>query len=57
MAIPVHQADEDNVARDLPTSDARQGAVSGRVVTVLIISLVAIGVIFALMWLTHANLG
>jgi hypothetical protein len=57
MAIPVHQADEDNVERHLPTEDARQGAVSGRVVTVLIVSLAIIGAIFALMWLTHANLG
>ncbi|HEX3672735.1 MAG TPA: hypothetical protein VHU87_00550 [Rhizomicrobium sp.] len=57
MVVPVHQADEDNIARDLPAKEARQAAISGRVVLVLVISLVAICVIFAVMWLTHANLG
>jgi hypothetical protein len=52
MAIgePIHQAQEDNISRQLDTSDARQGAVSGRVITVLIASLLLVGVIFALMW-------
>ncbi len=53
---PVHQAQEDNVARIVTTPDARQGAVSGRVITVLIVSLLVVGVIFAIMWLSHANL-
>jgi hypothetical protein len=47
---PVHQAHEDNVARQLETMDARQGAVSGRVITVLVVSMLLVGVIFALMW-------
>jgi hypothetical protein len=54
---PAHQAQEDNVPRQLETTDARQGAVSGRVVTVLIVSLLVVGAIFAVMWLAHANLG
>jgi hypothetical protein len=54
---PVHQAREDNASHEMTTGDARQGAVSGRVVTVLIVSLVVVGVIFAIMWLSHANLG
>jgi hypothetical protein len=52
-----HQADEDNVARQLPTSDARQGAVSGRVITVLVVSMVVVAAIFAVMWLSHAQIG
>ena len=47
---PVHQVQEDNVPRQLDTTDARQGAVSGRVITVLIASMALVGVIFALMW-------
>jgi hypothetical protein len=54
---PAHQAQEDNVPRELQTAEARQGAVSGRVVTVLIVSLLVVGAIFAVMWLAHANLG
>jgi hypothetical protein len=53
---PVHQADEDNVERHLPSVDARQGAISGRVVTVLIVSMLIVCAIFAVMWLTRANL-
>jgi hypothetical protein len=48
---PAHQAHEDNIRRELDTTDARQGAVSGRVITVLIASMVLVGAIFALMWL------
>jgi hypothetical protein len=55
MAAP--QADEDNVHRELSTSDARQGAVSGRVITVLVVSMLLVGAIFAAMWLSHAQLG
>jgi hypothetical protein len=44
------QAHEDKVSRQLAATDARQGAVSGRVVTVLIVSLLLVGAIFALMW-------
>lgn len=51
------QAQEDDVARQLPTADARQGAVSGRVITVLIVSVLLVGAIFAVMWLSNANLG
>jgi hypothetical protein len=52
---PVHRADEDNVKRIVTTPDARQGAVSGRVLTVLIVSVVALAVIFAIIWLTKGN--
>jgi hypothetical protein len=52
---PVHQASEDNVKRVVTTPDARQGAVSGRVLTVLIVSVVALAVIFAIIWLTKGN--
>lgn len=52
MAIgePVQQAHEDNVPRQLQAIDARQGAVSGRVITVLVVSMLLVGMIFALMW-------
>lgn len=52
---PVHRADSDNVARVVTTSEARQGAVSGRVLTVLLISVLALAVIFAIIWLTKGN--
>jgi len=55
--LSADQADEDNVERELPTPDARQGAVSGRVITVLIVSTLIVAAIFAAMWLSHANLG
>jgi hypothetical protein len=55
--LPVHQAEDDNVPRQISTPDARQGAVSGRVITVLIVSTLVLGAIFAIMWLSHANLG
>ncbi|HXM00590.1 MAG TPA: hypothetical protein VN932_11715 [Rhizomicrobium sp.] len=48
---PVHQADEDNVSRNLRTTEARQGVATGRVVTVLAISLLLVVAIFAVMWL------
>lgn len=50
---PVHQAGEDNVSRNLRTTEARQGVVSGRVVTVLAVSLLLVVAIFAVMWLTR----
>lgn len=53
---PVHQADEDNVKRVLPTPEARQGIVSGRVLTVLIASIFVLGIIYAIIWLSKANL-
>lgn len=49
---PVHQADEDNVKHVVDTTEARQGVVSGRVLTVLLISTVLLAVIFAIIWLT-----
>jgi hypothetical protein len=52
---PVQRADSDNVARVVPTPDARQGAVSGRVLTVLLVSVLALAVIFAIIWLTKGN--
>jgi hypothetical protein len=53
---PVHQAEEDNVKRIVPTPRARQGAVSGRVVTVLVVSVVVLAIIYAIIWLTRGNL-
>ena len=55
--LSAHQADEDNVARQLSTPDARQGAVSGRVITVLIVSMFVVAAIFAVIWLSHAQIG
>ncbi len=52
---PVRRADQDNVTRIVPTSQARQGVITGRVLTVLIVSVVAIAVIFAIIWLTKGN--
>jgi hypothetical protein len=49
---PVHQADEDNVRHVLDTTEARQGVVSGRVLTILLVSTVLLAVIFALIWLS-----
>ncbi|HEY1630240.1 MAG TPA: hypothetical protein VGF56_02945 [Rhizomicrobium sp.] len=54
--LSADQAEEDNVARELPTPEARQGAVSGRVITVLIVSTLIVVAIFAVMWLSHANI-
>ena len=48
----VHQQAEDNRARQLDTVDARGGVVSGRVVTILVVSILLVGVIFAMLWLT-----
>jgi hypothetical protein len=48
---PVHQANEDNVKHIVDTTEARQGVVSGRVLTVLLISTILLGVIFAIIWL------
>jgi hypothetical protein len=48
----VHQPLEDNQSRQLDTVDARGGVVSGRVVTILVISTLLLGVIFAMLWLT-----
>jgi hypothetical protein len=60
MAIPhkepVHQADEDNVKRIIPASRARQGAVSGRILTVLLVSVILLAGIYTIMWLSSANL-
>jgi hypothetical protein len=52
---PLHRADEDNVKRVVTTPQARQGAVSGRVLTVLLVSVLALAVIFAIIWLTRGN--
>jgi hypothetical protein len=51
---PVRQASEDNVKRVLDTTDARQGVISGRVLSVLLISTILLAVIFAIIWLTAA---
>jgi hypothetical protein len=51
---PVHRAWEDNTRRELSTIDARQGVVSGRVISVMMISTVLVAVIFAIIWLTGA---
>ena len=48
----VYQPQEDNRARQLDTVDARGGVVSGRIVTILVVSTLLIGVIFAMLWLT-----
>ena len=48
----VHQPLEDNRSRQLDTVDARGGVVSGRIVTILVVSTLLIGVIFAMLWLT-----
>jgi hypothetical protein len=48
----VHQQDEDNRSRQLDTVDARGGVVSGRVLAILVVSVLLIGVIFAMLWLT-----
>ena len=46
-----HQEAEDNVHREIDTEYARGGVVSGRVVSVLVISTVLLGVIYAIIWL------
>ena len=51
---PVHQANEDNVKHVVDTTEARQGAVSGRVLTVLLVSTILLAVTFAIIWLTAA---
>ncbi|MGH6870198.1 MAG: hypothetical protein ACREHE_01720 [Rhizomicrobium sp.] len=55
--LSADQAEEDNVARELHTQEARQGAVSGRIVAVLAISTFAIIAIFTVWWLASVNLG
>jgi hypothetical protein len=52
---PVRQAEEDNVKRVVTTPDARQGAVSGRVLTVLLVSVAVLAIAFAIIWLTKGN--
>ncbi|HTQ13792.1 MAG TPA: hypothetical protein VMH86_07945 [Rhizomicrobium sp.] len=54
--LSADQEEEDNVRHELPTTEARQGAVSGRVIAVLVISTVAILAIFTIWWLATANL-
>ena len=51
---PVRQANEDNVKHVIDTTDSRQGVVSGRVLSVLLISTILLAVIFAIMWLMAA---
>jgi hypothetical protein len=48
----VQQPLEDNPQRELSAIDARGGVLSGRVVTVLVISVLLVGVVFAMLWLT-----
>lgn len=52
---PLHRADYDDRQHVLTTREARQGAVSGRVLTVLLVSVLAVGIIFAIIWLTKGN--
>lgn len=47
----VHQAMEDNEVHQRSGMEARQGAISGRVITVLVVSTVGLGVIYAFIWL------
>ena len=49
---PVRQRFEDNQPRQVDTLRARGGVVSGRVVTILVVSVLLVGVIFAMLWLT-----
>jgi len=51
---PVRQANEDNVKHVVDTTEARQGVVSGRVLSVLLISTILLAVIFAIIWLSAA---
>ncbi|HSM95115.1 MAG TPA: hypothetical protein VLT91_03665 [Rhizomicrobium sp.] len=51
---PVRQSNEDNVKHVVDTTEARQGVVSGRVLTVLLISTILLAVIFAIIWLAGA---
>jgi hypothetical protein len=51
---PVRQASEDNMKHVVDTTEARQGVVSGRVLSVLLISTILLAVIFAIIWLTAA---
>lgn len=53
---PVHRADEDNVPRVVPSPRARQGVISGRVLTVMLVSVIALAIIYAIIWLTKANI-
>jgi hypothetical protein len=48
----VRQATQDNRSRRLDAVDARGGVVSGRVVTILAVSVLLVAVIFAMLWLT-----
>jgi hypothetical protein len=48
----IHQQAEDNRSRQLNAVDARGGVVSGRVVTVLVVSMLLVAVIFSMLWLT-----
>jgi hypothetical protein len=51
---PVHQANEDNAKHVIDTTESRQGVVSGRVLSVLLISTILLAVIFAIIWLIGA---
>jgi hypothetical protein len=51
---PVRQANEDNVKHVVDTTEARQGVVSGRVLSVLLASTILLAVIFAIIWLAAA---
>lgn len=46
----VHQALNGDELHERNALEARQGVISGRVVTVLIVSTVALGAIYAAMW-------
>jgi hypothetical protein len=47
----VRQPLEDNRSRQLDAVDARGGVVSGRVLTILVVSTLLVAVIFAMLWL------
>jgi len=40
----------------VPPVEARQGVVSGRVLTVLVVSVLVLGAIYAIIWLANAHL-
>ncbi len=48
----VRQTLNDDRSRQLDSVDARGGVISGRVLMVLIVSVLLVGVIFAMLWLT-----
>jgi hypothetical protein len=52
----VQHREPDGSGEIIPPTQARQGVISGRVLAVLLVSVFALGAIYAIMWLTHAQL-